>query len=281
MKIGLCDKEFEHILEPTRYHDHAMPKLMQWDRETPEQNKVVVFTERQYNEALKQKYKDCIRCAWALESPDIHPEAINDLARGWHRNFDFIITHSRPFMRWLKENSKAKGIWFSPAGGWIWEADHKIYEKTKNIQMIGSRKKITMGHKLRFEVAEAVGDRVDKYGWAFKKFDYTLDVFKDYRFAIVIENCIHHDYFTDKLTSAFYTGTIPIMHNDGFISKYFNTKGMFLWQGVEELDSIIAECTEKRYLAMLPYIRENFEEAKKYYCPDDFIYKQFQNIGIV
>ena len=276
MKIGLCDLEFAHITSPTRYHDDAIPELMQWDRDKPESNKVVIFTERCYDQATERRFENNIRIAWALESPAIHGYSITDLKAGKHKNFHYIITVSRDFMSWIEQNTEAKPIWYSPFGGWIRKEDHKIYQKTKNIQMIASKKDWCEGHRLRFEVANKLGNRVDKYGKAFKEFGYTLDVFKDYRYAIVIENIMMPDYFSDKLTSCFYTGTVPIMWNNGFISKYFDTDGMFLWKTIQELKNIVKyiENNPDDYESKKKYIQHNFEIAKEYFSPDDFIYTQ-------
>ena len=35
------------------------------------------------------------------------------------------------------------------------------------------------------------------------------------------------------------------------------------------------------YLSKRKYIEENFERAKKYYCPDDLIYDQLVKEGII
>jgi hypothetical protein len=273
LKIGLHDKEFEHIKNPTRYHDHALPQHITWDRYDPKSNDVIVFTERCYNEVVKYKGTGKTLIAWPLESPEIHKFAFDNLKSGIHECFDYVFTFSKELSEWLKNHSTAKPIWWTPAGGWIWKQDHKIYKKTKEVQIIASKKKYAPGHKLRHEVIQKFN--VDAYGRAYKKFNYTLDVFKDYRFAIVIENCDHPEYFTDKLTSAFYTGTVPIFWNSGWITKYFDDRGMLLWKTIDDLRMILSQCGANLYAKMYPYIIVNKKLAEKYYIPEDYMYNSF------
>ena len=143
------------------------------------------------------------------------------------------------------------------------------------VQMIASKKDWSMGHRLRHKVAQVLGNKIDKYGKAYQPFNQTIDVFRDYRFAIVIENVDAKYYFTDKLTSAFYTGTIPIYWNTGWIAKYFNIGGMLLWSNLPELINIIDKISDKMYNNMLACARENFRIAQKYTVPEDGLYENF------
>jgi len=274
LKITLRDSEFLHIQNPTCYHGYDSPKYMQWDRIGID-NRIAVFTERHYKEVLQPVYKNKIKIAWPLESTVIHPYAYDDLINSMHIHFDYVLTFNNKLTNWLNKNSKAKPVWWTPAGGWIWKKDFKIYPKTKNIQMIASKKDWSAGHKLRHTVAHALGNKIDKYGKAYKYFENTIDVFRDYRFAIVVENTNEPYYFTDKLTSAFYTGTVPIFWNPGWIRNYFNIKGMLLWDNVAELYRIIDNIDNKLYNTMLAAIRENFYLAQKYAIPEDWLFENF------
>lgn len=276
LKITLKDSEFQHIQNPTCYHGYDPPKYIQWDREGTD-NRIAVFTERHYKEVLQPVYKDKIKIAWPLESTVIHPYANDDLKNGLHKYFDYVLTFDCMFTKWLRVNSKAVPIWWTPAGGWIWKKDFKMYPKSKNIQMIASKKDWSKGHKLRHEVAAVLGSKIDKYGKAYKPFFNTIYVFRDYRFAIVIENINTPYYFTDKLTSAFYTGTIPIYWNPGWIAQYFNPKGMILWNTIAELITIVDRIDIKLYNNILGTgaVRDNFYTAQKYAIPEDYMYENF------
>ncbi len=281
-KILLRDSEFSHIKNPTRYGDFAFPSenSIEWIRDFDDSINIVCFTERHLEEALEDKYKNKKKICWLLEPKCIHDYGYNYIKKGMHKYFNYCLTFDNNLRNFLK-GTNCKPIWWTPACSWLHKEDHKIYKKSKLVQMIASRKNWTTGHRLRHIVAEKFGNKIDKYGHAFQSFDYTLDVFKDYMFAVVIENNNGLEYFTDKLTSCFYTGTIPIMWNNGWIDRYFNINGILTWDTFGELNNIINNLNEKLYTDLLDYAKINYELAQQYFCPEDTIYNQFKIEGVI
>jgi hypothetical protein len=272
LKLGLIDKEFSHISSPTCYCGYDAPTKIEWDRKTPEKRKIVFFTERCYDQATESRFSNCIRVAWPLEPKSIHAYAYNNLM-GAISNFQYVLTFDEDFKSWVEKNSKAKVIWWTPGGSWIWNKDWKIYPKTRKVQIIASKKDWTHGHRLRHKVINQLRNKIDGiYGRAYQQFNYTHDVFKDYMYAIVIENIDLKYYWTDKLISAFATGTVPIMWNTGWIGKYFNVDGMILWENINDLKNIIDSISVEDYNSRMPAIKENFQIAKKYSIVEDVIY---------
>ena len=73
----------------------------------------------------------------------------------------------------------------------------------------------------------------------------------------------------------FFTGTVPIMWNDGFIKEYFNPDGLILWKNIDELPKILDTLDKSLYNKLMPFIQENFNTAKKYSIIEDYLYAQF------
>lgn len=272
-RIGLCDYEFEHIRNPTCYTGFQVPETIEWDRTTPERNKIVCFTERAYNKSANHKFDNCIKIAWPLEPRSIHKYAYDDLFTTYKDNFEYVLCFDKNFSERFKNETKLKPIFWTPGGSYIKKQDWMIYPKNRNVQIIASKKDWTVGHRLRHEVIEKYKTKIDDiYGRAYNYYFYQLDPFKNHRFAIVIENDIIHDYWTDKLLDCFLTGTVPIVWNDGFITKYFNCDGMIIWKDIEDLKDILKICNENLYNKMLPAVNDNFNRALKYSIVEDFLY---------
>lgn len=276
MKVGLCDLEFLHIWPVSHYTGFEPPKYIEWQRDNPEQCKIICFTERCYEQAKEPRFKDCIRCAWPLEPASIHKYAYEDILTKYKNIFDYVFCFDNNYIKKFMDIGLKPIIW-SPGGSYIYAKDWKIYPKSKNIQIIASHKDWTVGHRLRHEVIKKYSKNIDTvYGRAYQYYDYQLEPFKDHRFAIVIENEIIHNYWTDKLLDCFLTGTVPVIWNDGFIEDYFNKDGMILWKNINELNEILDTLNDKLYNNMMLAIQDNFQIAKeKYGIIENFMYHQF------
>ena len=58
------------------------------------------------------------------------------------------------------------------------------------------------------------------------------------------------------------------------LSRFF---GVVKFNTGPELANILDNLSEKKYYDMMPYIKENFEIAKKYVCVDDIIAENIMN----
>jgi hypothetical protein len=156
---------------------------------------------------------------------------------------------------------------------WVDDEHAKIYEKSKMLSHIASVQRRTSGHNLRHIVGEAIRDRyeVDFWGLAYKEFDLKTEALADYRFSITIMNAKHNNYFTETLVDTFRCGTVPIFWGCENIGEFFNEKGILKFNTGPELFEILDNLSEGLYLEMIPYIKENYEIAKKYLCVDDMI----------
>jgi len=82
-------------------------------------------------------------------------------------------------------------------------------------------------------------------------------------FNIAIENIKTDNWFTEKISDAFNTKTVPIYWGCENISNFgYNEKGIIRFNSLEELIYIINNLTEEKYYKMKPYIDHNYEVAK-------------------
>ena len=99
-----------------------------------------------------------------------------------------------------------------------------------------------------------------------------LEGYKDYRFTIVIENCNHDNYYTEKITDAFATGTIPVYWGTDNVFEVFNPDGII--RLTDDFD--FSELTEELYQEKLDAVKDNFERVNNLRMADDELYEIIQ-----
>jgi hypothetical protein len=235
----------------------------------------------------------------AFDSPKVLDEIVNA--------YDGIFTCDRELV------DKHEKIHFCFAGSnlpWISKQTHKIYEKSKLCSFIASNKNITSGHDQRHRIYNKFKVRVEgepivelfgtitgedfganpgchieskiKIPWHDK-----TNGLKDFMFSIVIENAQYDDYFTEKITDCFATGTIPIYWGTRNIGDYFNTDGIITIPDdgygrvdVEILDFIISNTlTSDLYYSKMDAIKDNFERVKTMQSADDMLFEKIQELN--
>lgn len=159
--------------------------------------------------------------------------------------------------------------------------DSKAYEKKdKNISIISSNKKITRLHKTRIAVAKECNkySGIDTYG-SFKG-DYCDDydeVFRRYRYSIVIENDITDYYFTEKITSCFLSQTIPVYYGAKKIDEFFNSEGIIQVskEDLFDIPKLIKRCTQQEYENRISAIIDNYLRVQEYDYHWDWWYRNY------
>jgi hypothetical protein len=82
-------------------------------------------------------------------------------------------------------------------------------------------------------------------------------------FNIAVENIKADNWFTEKLSDAFNTKTIPIYWGCENISDFgYDERGIIRFGSLEELVYIINNLTEKKYYDMIPFVEHNYNIAK-------------------
>lgn len=259
IKLSLKDKSFSHCI----YSNNPLPpvsfaKYIDWDRVTVDDN--TIYTDLCINEAPDNS------TVWLIEPRELI-SGIYSYVEANANKFKKIWTHDASVFE------KYPNAHFVPLGGcWIKEEDRKIYKKTKMFSIITSSKKYLPGHKMRHEIIEAGGSRIDTFGNGYKYIPYKLEGLREYRYHFVIENVKKDFWFTEKLIDCFMTGSIPIYWGCPSIHKYFNTDGFILFNDLIELKQKLKLCTAEYYESKLPVIKENFEKAKQFILAEDWIY---------
>lgn len=201
--------------------------------------------------------------AWLLEPMSIMPMSYDSVRADPYR-YNRIFTHNKDYM---EQFDNSIDICYTPFGGcWIDDSESKIYHKTKNISMIASFKKDTMGHKLRHSIIDSLGGNFDVMGNGYKQFENKVDGLADYKFSVVIENERTRGFFTEKIIDCFATGTIPIYWGDPAITDIFNSDGIFQFSNINELVDIISNINNETYESRLYAVKDNFEICKEYKC---------------
>ena len=82
-------------------------------------------------------------------------------------------------------------------------------------------------------------------------------------FNIAVENIKADNWFTEKLSDAFNTKTIPIYWGCENISDFgYDERGVIRFGSLEELVYITNNLTEEKYYDMIPFVEHNYNIAK-------------------
>lgn len=205
-------------------------------------------------------------------TPHIHKWAIEN-----KQEFSYFFS----CFSYLKEIVGEEKFKYVPVGGSrIKLENYGLYKKERNISIVASFKKWTVGHKLRHEVIAKLGfENLDVYGNGYnnlideydKKFGKIIAI-APYRYSFAIINTDENDYFTDILIDCFAVGTVPIFWGTPNIKNYFNMDGVITMNSLDEVNDIIKQCNEDDYKNRLTAIKENMELAKKYVSTYDWMY---------
>lgn len=265
MLINLFDNNFPNYANPTRPVldlQYIKPPLRKWDG-------VTVFTDEFCFTDIPLKIDSKYKIAWALESPAIKPA----LYEKWETLVDIFDKIYLCDPRII--HPKVGVLEFG--GCWIPIQDCSVYSKTKNLSIVASNKTWTVGHKLRHEIVRNITTDIDLWGTGYNKFDNRLDPFKDYRYSIVVENCIYPGYYTEKIIDCFATGCIPIYYGDPYIGDKFNKKGFYTFNNIPELVNIIKQISIEDYYSKLEYIKYNFAQVERFSSPDKNLLDNIKN----
>jgi hypothetical protein len=101
----------------------------------------------------------------------------------------------------------------------------ELIVKNKKISLISSAKNFTKGHRQRLlfisEIQKVFGDTVDIFGLGFKPIADKWDALAPYKYSVVLENSSYSDYWTEKLSDALLSETLPIYYGCPNIYDYF------------------------------------------------------------
>jgi len=165
--------------------------------------------------------------------------------------------------------------------------------KKFEISFLSGAKKLVEGHKLRQEIYKIKDQITIPKKWFYVLDDFNWDdfnkggvgrpshveyidgkmilpqvegkkiLFKESMFHICVENIKSNNWFTEKISEAFLTKTIPIYWGCGNISDFgYDERGIIRFKTLEELIYIINNLTKEKYDEMKLYIDYNYNIAK-------------------
>lgn len=270
IQIPLIDSSFTH--SPSGYITDRLCENGSWKRnfDLSEEN-FILLTHTHLNNIFDLKDKNIKVYAWLIEPEGIAPQAYSFI-RSHHSLFYKIFTWDQSLLS-LSEN-----FIFIPYGTcWINDDDCNIYDKSKSVSMMISKKASQPGHKLRKDIFNLQRTDLDIYGRGYNSVQNKITALKDYRFHIVIENVKQDFWFTEKLIDCLQTGAIPIYWGCPSIERFFRKEGFIFFDDISELISILDNLNTGIYTDMLPYVKENFEISKQFLSPEEKIFKYIEN----
>jgi len=199
--------------------------------------------------------------AWLLEPYELHPENYEEAVS---KDFDVILAHS---------HIQQFDAFLYPFGGsWIPFKDWGMKEKTKLISMIISDKDTMPGHKLRRQVAEELGNKIDIWS----NFDNKYDALAPYSYSIVIESEKSPYYFTEKLIDCMCVGTIPIYW--GSPIEHFNKNGVVQVDSFIEIELAVMAIKRGELHYNGEAVLDNIERSQQYAICEDWIYEHYSEL---
>ena len=268
------------IGEPFRWEHSScsdmVPNKFRWTRNAAETDTVVCIDSGIVGMFDSEEIPEN-RFGWLCESPVVS-ENVYELI---HQNYDSLMDYYKAIFTCDKELAdKHERIHLIQSGSnlpWVTSCT-ELYKKTKDVSIVASNKKAFPGQVLRHEFVEKHKDsELDVFGsitgtrLGSDLFD-KIEGYRDYRFTIVIENCQHDNYFTEKITDAFATGTIPVYWGTSNIGDYFNTDGIIELTDEFDINILTPELYEEKFDA----VKDNFERVNSLKMADDELYEIIQ-----
>lgn len=179
--------------------------------------------------------------------------------------FDLILTYDDRLL--TLPNARE----FCAVGSWI--DDNIVLNKQNEISFLMSSKINGDAYHMRFRILRKLEklaeNKINHFNINWYRSPPRVPTkeqfFNKAKFNIATENQIMTNMFTEKLIDCFKTYTVPIYYGCTNIEKYFNTKGMILFNTFEQLESILNNLDPTIYDEMLPYMEENYQLAKPYW----------------
>lgn len=270
LEVNLFDKEFihtENLLGYITCSDRLKPTKIKWLNGLTEYDGITIFTDNFINSSMIDNVKTKIKIFWLLEPRAVNPLGYDKII-SIENKFDYILTYDNTLL-----SRGDKYIKYVVAQSRVSDVDCGIHNKSKLISMIASNKQMTEGHRYRHQIINKLHNKhkFDLWGSGYKYFTNKNEPLKDYYFTISVMNSKVDNFFTEVLVDNFRLGTVPIFWGCPNISDYFDTKGMYIFNTIEELDNILDNITIQDYNNKLDFIQNNLTLSKSFVSTDDII----------
>jgi hypothetical protein len=292
-KILIVDNTFPRPI-PGKI-SHTMPTKFEWlfsDSTTSysaEDLEIVIYTDDRIPNAIKIGK---VNIALLLEPEEFIPQ-IYQWVKTNFKHFDYILTWDKKML-----DIDKRFIFYPLGNSWIFEHQFAMYPKNKLVSIVASWKNFLLGHRLRHQIISAYMKPYNLHWYGKRGFDKSenimttfdpalqnpiddlVDAYKDYMFTIIVENEFTDYMFTEKIISPMLAGTVPIYWGCPSIGKFFDIRGIIVFNSVEQLDDILKSLTPEKYNEMLTFARANYFIAYKYKSLPDSIFDVLASIGL-
>jgi hypothetical protein len=269
IKINLFDA---NLTKKNRYLNDSWPEpLIEYIRPPLlEFDGISLFTDEMCFHPEVENIKSKYKVAFAFESPFIKPYITEHIHKVEHK-FDYICCYN-------PKPGNPKYIQSYSSACWVPERFCGLHKKNKLLSISASDKNYAPGHKIRHKlISMNLHKDLELWGTGYNRFgEEPIDrykPYKDYMYAIVVENCKYPNYFTEKIIDCFACGCIPIYWGDPNIKERFNENGFYVWNDFNELKNILEKISEEDYRSKAESIAENHKKFRDFASPDKLLYK--------
>lgn len=193
----------------------------------------------------------------------VEPDAVHAkhlrLARLFHRRFFRVLTKNEGLLAEIPN-----GVRFVFGSTFLADPATTDTTKTREASLIASSKRLWEGHQLRHVVVDRIRAEnlpVDLMGRGYQPFAEKAEGLAQYRYSVVIENLRETSYFTEKLVDAALCRTVPIYWGAPDIGEYFDTDGMIICSGQEDILAALRRVSASDYDARSAALEENRRRA--------------------
>ena len=210
-----------------------------------------------YNKSIPEDYDpDKKNILLAIESPEVIEN------EGWLKpDMKFYAEISFANFYKLKNYYCCRTLYVGHDGWVDLDLNNAFDNKTELVSMIYSKNNRHSGHKMRHDIADKFGERINLFGSGTGKYlENKIDSLADYMFQIVVENGKYPEYVSEKFFDCIKTRTIPIYRGgeEGLRKMGFDSNGILFFDDLEELNVILKEkVSSEVYQRMLPYAINN------------------------
>ena len=251
---------------PQCNHIHA-PTAFEWV--TDGSGTIDVFIDWHITQNQKSE-RNKPRIAILVEPRTIQPDTYEWIEEHT-ADFDYVFTHDEHMLTF----PNAKPIFFM---NWYECFDEP---KTKNISMVCSDKLMCVEHKMRQELADILGDKVDHYGeyktgkWASYK-----ECRANYRFEVVVDNNWSGYWCSEKLANPLASKTIPIYLGGTHLPPDIDQNGIIFADNIGEIPFLVEDVLDnpiRLYMDRYTAVERNYNIIRRYKVFEDWFYSEYRS----
>lgn len=198
------------------------------------------------------------------------PPSVKFYSKTYTKQFNWVLScqknvykrsnglHSFPFLPWLVGIRQIGSVLGEYKCDSVLDYNYFINHNQKNnvkgnrIAVITSNKRITKGHRKRLDyiekLSELLPNTIDVYGNGFKTIEDKYDVYRQYKYLLIIENCQYPNYWTEKLADAFLSNCFPLYIGAPNVYDYFSKESLLsLNYNVQESVKLIKHVMDADY----------------------------------